>query len=872
VDRSFLFPKRGASITLDCVKHFRAAGGACILASVAVWAAFSFDQRSAAQELAAKSLAVFGTTGDPDEKQAVAEGQTQVQLFHASRYTREAFLRIALQDSIDARRLNRREQGFSISLSHGKSAETRALYQDVILPAIYNSSDPAEILEAFELMDRWSIAGTLDRSESDSLARRLVDKMLHTEDTDAIRPLANGAAMIAANMSPGATDELAWDLAIRSVEDAKSTASDARLPAMLALEHALGTDSAGKLASRLIDRMFTEEGGMARRTLALEAKDPDGKVSPQIADEIADKVADKMISEPNPIFIAAWGSVLDSLKDVIDPAKAGELANRLAPRVAGDLGYADAESLSSGWRGFAEKAAPPEAEKLVGLFTETLRLPFLDSHALRQGASFIPGLKAAPSSYAPLGEFLLARMRMESKPLVLADLGSAVAVLRTKLAQPLIEEAATILVKRMVSERDDDAIAPMASALDDLDEGLTKAKDADLAATLAERMGSERSSGALLNLAVGFIAVAQQTESGRAKTIAAPLLARIRTENSVPLLRTLAFSLGTIEDGVDPSAIRAAGARLAAMMSAETDADALRALVAGLCALKNAAGTENFEKAAAVLGGRIGLETDPADLHNQTASLHALAGYISENEFDAPAQTLVSRMLNAKKPEEVGALARSLEKIVTDLSPEASAQLASKLATRADAESSPGFLRAYGEVLGSFKQGSLDRAQVDKLDKMFSIPEAPCQVVTRVKVEERDPAFLTPAILNPLCSQDSWVRVVAAFDDITNQGIVHGELPKMDDTGDGDFKNLIAPDDDDEPSASSAATTDNALEIDFNKLSQALEPYRKKEAVQPEKLAVEGGSAGLLLAGLVLLLLSRKSETPLPRPSPLPAE
>jgi hypothetical protein len=847
------------------VKHFRIAGAACILASLAVWAAFSFDQRSAARELAAKSLAVFGTTGDPEEKQALAEGQTQVQLLHADRYTREAFLRIALQDSIDARRLNRREQGFSISLSHGKSAETRALYQDVILPAIYNSSDPAEMLEAFELMDRWSIATTLDRSENDSLARRLVDKMVHTEDADAIRPLANGVAMIVANLSPGATDELAWDLAIRSVEDAKSTASDARLPAMLALEHALGTDSAGKLASRLIDRMFTEEGGMARRTLALEAKDPDGKVSPQVADEIADKVVNKMISEPNPIFIAAWGSVLDSLKDVIDPAKAGELANRLAPRVAGDLGYADAESLSSGWRGFAEKAAPPEAEKLVGLFTETLRLPFLDSRALRQGASFIPGLKAAPSSYAPLGEFLLARMRMESKPLVLADL-------RTKLAPPLIEEAATVLVKRMVSERDDDAIAPMASALDDLDEGLTKAKDAGLAATLAERMGSERSSGALLNLAVGFIAVAQQTESGRAKTIAAPLLARIRTENSVPLLRTLAFSLGTIEDGVDPSAIRAAGARLAAMMSAETDADALRALVAGLCALKNAAGTENFEKAAAVLGGRIGLETDPADLHNLTASLHALAGYISENDFDAPAQTLVSRMVNAKKPEEVGALARSLEKIVTDLSPEASAQLASKLATRADAESSPGFLRAYGEVLGSFKQGSLDRAQVDKLDKMFSIPEAPCQVVTRVKVEERDPAFLTPAILNPLCSQDSWVRVVAAFDDITNQGIVHGELPKMDDTGDGDFKNLIAPDDDDEPSASSAATPDNALEIDFNKLSQALEPYRKKEAVQPEKLAVEGGSAGLLLAGLVLLLLSRKSEPPLPRPSPLPAE
>src|ERR1700684_4449209 len=81
--------------------RFHVAGAECILAGLVVWAVFSISERSAAQQLAAKSLAVFGTESDPAGKQAVAEGQTQVQLFHADGFTRRAFLEIALQDSTD---------------------------------------------------------------------------------------------------------------------------------------------------------------------------------------------------------------------------------------------------------------------------------------------------------------------------------------------------------------------------------------------------------------------------------------------------------------------------------------------------------------------------------------------------------------------------------------------------------------------------------------------------------------------------------------------------------------------------------------------------------------------------------------------------
>ena len=196
---------------------------------------------------------------------------------------------------------------------------------------------------------------------------------------------------------------MAWKLALRSVEETNSSVSDARLPALLALERALGTDSAGKLASRLIDRMFVERDGPARRTLAMEAKDPDSKVSQTVADGIADKVVDRMNAEVNATSMEAWAMVLGSLKDVIDPAKAGELAGRLAPRILVELGLASSDALSSAWSGLAGKATPQQSEKLAALFIGALSFPFLDTHALRRDAAAIAALNAGPSAFAPAG-------------------------------------------------------------------------------------------------------------------------------------------------------------------------------------------------------------------------------------------------------------------------------------------------------------------------------------------------------------------------------------------------------------------------------------------------------------------------------------
>lgn len=832
-------------------------GIACLLLGLGLWTVSNISDRNATREIALNSLAALTPESDAagtrdQEKQALDVARVQLQLLQASRDARRILLQTALQDPKDAARLKGREQGLSVALSQVRSQDARLLFQEAILPTIRNSNDAADLKEAIDFFDRWSIAGTLSAADSDGLCRELVEKMLKTEDTDVIDPLATGVTSVAENVSPAVSDDLAWKLAQRSTEETKSSVSDARMPALLALERALGTDSAGKLASKLNDRMLAEQDPFVRRTLAMEARDPDAKVSQTIADSIADKVVERMIPDLDPTSIGAWGTVIESLKDVISPAKAGELAQRLSTRILFELGLGSSEELFTSWRGLAEKATPEQSEKLVEFLTGALRLPLLDSQGLRRSTATMVALNAPPAAFVPAGEILLGRMRAETDPQKLSVLGSSVAVLRVKVPTAVVDSAADLIVRRMLAESDPEALGPLAGAVDDLDEGISKPKIRELASVLASRIGGERNSTALLNLAVGFVALAQQMDGSPANDIAAPLLARMDSENSARVLRALAFSVGTIEDRVSPAKIRSAGAKLASAMATETDADRLRSLAAGLCALQILAGQENLARAITILEARIGIEDNPADLFNLTSSLHAIAYYATGVNFQLPASNLVSRMVEEKNAGQFLGLSRSLRKIAPDLSADLSAKLASDLAAALRNQHDPDLMRAYGEVLGSLSQGSLSEAQLRGLQNLFAIPEAPCQVATRVKTGPRQ---LAPEILNPLCSEDSWVQVVSAFDDAVKGSIVRAGTQPTDST-DADFTQLVVADDDDEATPAAAPIADTRTEVDFNKLSDAMDAFRPGKSGDTFRLAVEGFSSSLLVAGLICLYIS----------------
>jgi hypothetical protein len=843
------------------------AGVASLILGLALWGGFKIERERQGREAASRLLAVFTPGDEITATQAVAEAEAQRELVASSPYVRRDFLQTALQDATDAHRLNSREQGFLVSLSQVKSSEARSLYRSAILPAVSRSTEPEVLREGFTLMAAWSIADTLDAREKEKLALNLVAAILRSQNlradaTDQIDALASGLAIIAPGVRPAVAEDLASKLVAQSLAEGKGNAAGAALPGLLSLEPMIGAVKAGALARQMADRMAQERDTPTLRIIALELHGIEAQLDPAAAGEVATKIVGRLVREGNPAALEPLAAAVGPLARKIDAAAAGELARQIAPRLTIEENFAVSSQLLSAWRAVAPKAEQPAP--LASLLIQRMSFQ-MDAHLLNHLADALAIIEASPADYDHAASTLLARMRSEPDPAALAELASAVALLRGKFPREREEEAARMLVKRLAAERDPGAMRPMASALDQLDEGLSKARAGQFASILVARMRTEPNPESLLNLALGFTAIAQRLDDAdRAGKLAAPLLACLLTETRPDALRTLAFSLAAVADGVTPAMFRAAAVNLSASMSVETDPAKLRALVAGLLALQDKAGQENFEKAAAILTARMGLAADFATLRNLASSIHALrgrvpAGALSEAASKA-ASIVMGRILAARGAVEVDALARSLAIADQDLDPAGAADLASRLAKRAAAERDQNLLRAYGEVLGSMPAASLSAAQVQSLEPMFAIPNAPCQVVTRVVTHENstDLALLVRQIVNPLCYQDGWVETVATLDARLKLSIVHSaNAAAQGAEEDSDLTHLIAEDDDEasDSGAEGGGADGHGVDIDFNKLSAATEPFRSAEA----SWSIETAASGLLLiAGLLLLFLGWK--------------
>jgi hypothetical protein len=254
------------------------------------------------------------------------------------------------------------------------------------------------------------------------------------------------------------------------------------------------------------------------------------------------------------------------------------------------------------------------------------------------------------------------------------------------------------------------------------------------------------------------------------------------------------------------------------------------------------------------------LESDPHALSDLISSLHALDDYVDAANFEEAASILATRMIDAKSADKVGAFDASLKLIDENLDQGILNELGSRLGARARMESDPDLLRAYGKALGSLPVGSLSAAQVENLAPIFAIPNAPCQVATRVEGNE-NLGRLVRQILNPLCSEDGWMQNVVALDGLTKQSIVHGTSANASDGDtDPDFAHLIVADDDDESSpAANSASQGNGIEVDFNKLSQVLAPLRPMMPIPLRDLVAPVASALLLLISAVLFFFAWRS-------------
>ncbi len=836
------------------------AAALCVIAGVIVWVAVLLLERNAARDESVRLLARFATDEETALRQAAAEGRAQLDLDHADRGTRLAFLQRALKDSSGSNHLDRREQGFFVSLSHVRSSEARALFEDAVVPALRDSFDPAVLRESIELMQRWNSADVMSASESDRLAEQLVARMLNAQGSDEIAEWAAGVGLVAKRVSVPVAAKLASQLAARSITEPQSNASDARLPALLALEQKVDKSAAEKLVRQLVHRMFEVQSGLARRTLAQEASELCAKLSATTAGEIAGQIVDRASGELDSTSMKAWMTLLAALKAPMGAAEAGELAVKFAPRVVLDLNNPGGDSVFTTWAGLAAHTTPTQAEQLAAMFSREVSQPKTETSVLQRAASLFAALPLSDEAFAKVSKIFIGRVRAETEPAALSNLASAVAVLREKLPQADVEETATILTARMISERDGSVIGRMAGVLDDLDEGLGKTKAGELAAMLAGRMNAETRPAALLGLAAGFIAVAEQMDHAQAGGLGDLLLSRMRNEDRADVLRTLAFSLGSIADGVKPAKLLAAGDKLAASMETETDSDDLRALAAGLYVLKERAGSGNFKKAATVLASRIRLERDASGIHDLVASLQMIGDLSGKSGLQESAKELLSKVFEAHDATGIRAAESNLALILPDLENDAAAEAAASVVAQIAAEQNPDRLRAYGEILSLMPEGSLKETDLAQVGRLFAIPNAPCQVATLAR--DAGPAQAVPQILNPLCSETSWALVVAAFDGKVKRGIVHqGKKGDYDDDeATADFKHLVVADDDDESSADAVKDSEGpGIVIDFNKLSDALDGLRPPEPILWLSLLGRIVSLALVLAGGVLLYLGKRN-------------
>jgi hypothetical protein len=96
------------------------------------------------------------------------------------------------------------------------------------------------------------------------------------------------------------------------------------------------------------------------------------------------------------------------------------------------------------------------------------------------------------------------------------------------------------------------------------------------------------------------------------------------------------------------------------------------------------------------------------------------------------------------------------------------------------------------------------------------------------------------------------------MDGYTKQSIIHeANAGAKDDDSDADFNQLVVADDDDESSpAADVAAQGNGMEMDFNKLSRAMEGLRPKEAISFGPAVATGTSIFFMLAGMALFLFA----------------
>ena len=281
-------------------------------------------------------------------------------------------------------------------------------------------------------------------------------------------------------------------------------------------------------------------------------------------------------------------------------------------------------------------------------------------------------------------------------------------------------------------------------------------------------------------------------------------------------------------------------------MKAPQTPENLRTLAFGLHSCVAKASPDPFQQAAAILIARMAAEPQP-----MVEGLEGIQSRVPTEQMDQAAAILVDLIAKQTDAETIRPLALSLASIQDRAGMPTVNRLSSRLIARMAAEDNPELLRSFGTILGHLPADSLATAQISHA---FRIARAPCEIVLRVPVGERLRAVANQ-ILNPFCSEDSWISLASSLGQMTHQPILRGtrqtsKASELDFDGMGALK-----DDDDEGKSKLGAIEAEPISVDFNLLSRVLADLRPKDAFWSWQTGIDFLSGFLVFSGLICFVI-----------------
>lgn len=164
--------------------------------------------------------------------------------------------------------------------------------------------------------------------------------------------------------------------------------------------------------------------------------------------------------------------------------------------------------------------------------------------------------------------------------------------------------------------------------------------------------------------------------------------------------------------------------------------------------------------------------------------------------------------------------------------------------------------RIFGNVLGNLPADSVNTARIGHA---FTIPRVPCQIALRTPQADRL-RVIANEVLNPFCSEDSWVSLASALGEMTHQPIVRGTAERQTAEVDFDGMGALKDDDDDEGKSKPGEPGVEPISVDFNLLSRVMAGLRPADAFVSWRIGIALLSGSLILSGLTSFVLPFRSE------------